>query len=68
MALPHTFKQFRTDNTYIRKVLTQINDLMQRNTAEAWREIEECYCELSAVCAQMESMARENNLYKEGQQ
>lgn len=53
---------FKKDHTYIRNVLRQIDQLMKRNTAESWREIEECYCELSAVCAQMESMARENNI------
>lgn len=57
---------FKKDNKYIKDVLKQIEFIMKRNDADAWREIEECYCELSAVCAQMEQFARENNIAKEG--
>lgn len=67
MSIPNKMKTFRSDHTYAKKTLKRIDYLMKQNDAQAWREIEECYSELSGVFGTLQQYAMENNIAKESQ-
>jgi hypothetical protein len=55
---------FKKDHTYVRESLSRINDLMKQDTAQAWSEIAELYCELSGVFGGLEDLAIMNSQEK----
>lgn len=58
--------KFKADHKYAKDTLKRIEFLMKRNDADAWRDIEECYSELSGVFGTLQQYAMENNIAKEG--